>query len=315
MPKFSVCIPAYKSRFLKECIQSILGQTYPDFELIILNDCSPEPVRQVVKLFTDARIRYYENDTNVGAVRLTENWNKCLGLAIGEYTVMMGDDDRMGPDYLDEFSALITAYPGLDVYHCRSVIIDDGGNAVQLTPSCPSYERVCDHIWHRLRQLRSQYISDFVYRTEALQARGGFYPLPLAWGSDDITAYLACGDKGIAHTNKPVFHYRSNSLSISSSGNELEKMRGNMAYSGWLHRFLEIHTPHESERVVYENLLREQQALMRERKLFTMALSMRESAGRKMLMWWRHRREFDLRWSDIIIAAAKARGLRKRLAT
>ncbi len=311
MPKFSICIPAYKSQFLNECIRSILEQSNGDFELIVLNDCSPEPVGQIVASFTDTRIQYHENESNVGGVRLTDNWNKCLSLAQGQYIMVMGDDDRLEPDYLEEFSRLIVAYPGLDVYHCRSLIIDDDGRAIRLSPACPSYERVCDNIWHRLLQLRSQYISDFVYRADALRKQGGFYELPLAWGSDDITAYSTSAEKGIAHTNKPVFNYRSNSLSISSSGNDLEKMRANLGYAKWLGNFLERHTPHETEKVVYHNLLENQADLMRQRKRYTMALSMRRQIFSKLWMWWRHRKIFGLGYVDIAVAAVKSRGLRK----
>lgn len=313
MPKFSVCIPAYKSHFLAECMQSILAQSLADFELIVLNDCSPEPVRQIVATFNDARIRYYENERNVGAMQLTANWNKCLALAQGEYLVMMGDDDRLEPDYLDEFARLIRDYPELDVYHCRSVVIDDRGEPLQLTPACPTYERVCDHIWHRLNQWRSQYISDFVYRTAALRNKGGFYPLPLAWGSDDITAYLACAEKGVAHTNRPVFNYRSNDLSITSSGNDLEKMRANMQYAQWLRDFLENHVPHDTEKVVYRALVRQQEQLMRDRKRYTMALSMRSNTRAKFWLWYKHRKTLGLRFADILAAAIKSRGLAKRL--
>src|SRR3546814_11063102 len=102
MPKFSVCIPAYKSRFLFECIQSILGQSYVDFEVIVLNDCSPEPVEEIVRSFSDARIRYYEKEHNVGAIRLTENWNRCVALADGEIVGIMGEDDRLESDRSEE---------------------------------------------------------------------------------------------------------------------------------------------------------------------------------------------------------------------
>ena len=311
MPKFSVCIPAYKSRFLEECIQSILAQSVADFELIVLNDCSPEPIREIVERFTDSRIRYVENESNVGAVRLTDNWNKCLALATGEYIMVMGDDDRLELDYLEAFSRLIDEYPNLNVYHCRSLIIDDEGKPLQLTPSCPSYERVCDNIRHRLQQLRSQYISDFVYRADALRQLGGFYPLPLAWGSDDITAYIACAETGIAHTNKAVFNYRSNRLSITSSGNDLEKMHANIGYALWFRGFLEEHIPHETEKVVYNNLLDEQAQLMRQRKRYTMALSMRSNTLRKLWMWWRHRKQFGLGFSDIAVAVVKSWRLKK----
>src|SRR5690606_21797579 len=127
MPKFSVCIPAYKSRFLSACVHSILGQSYADFGAMLLNDSSVEAVEAIVRSFTDRRIRYYANEHNVGAVRLTDNWNRCLALAKGEFVVVMGDDDRLAPDYLDTFMALMAQYPGLDVYHCRSLIIDDRG--------------------------------------------------------------------------------------------------------------------------------------------------------------------------------------------
>src|SRR5690606_34116873 len=114
----------------------------------------------------------------------------------------------------------------------------------------------------------------------------------------DITAYLACADKGIAHTNKPVFNYRSNSLSITSSGNDLEKMRANMQYAQWLHDFLTNHVPYESEKVVYDTLLSQQEQLMRRRKRYTMTLSMRSNPMAKCWMWYRHCREFGLRFSD-----------------
>ena len=47
--KFSIAIPAFKAKYLKECIDSILAQTYKDFELIIVNDASPEDIDSVVK--------------------------------------------------------------------------------------------------------------------------------------------------------------------------------------------------------------------------------------------------------------------------
>lgn len=310
MINFSVCIPAYKSRFLKECIQSILQQTLTDFELIILNDCSPEPVKAIVDQFADPRIRYAENERNVGAVRLTDNWNKCLELARGTYVVIMGDDDRLEANYLKEFSTLMSTYPGLDVYHCRSLVIGEDGQPLMLTPACPSFEYACDHIWHRLQQWRSQYISDFVYRTDTLRQRGGFYYLPLAWGSDDVTAFMAMAEKGVAHTNKPVFNYRSNGLSITSTGNDLEKMKANLAYADWLQQFLGRYEPNVTETVVHRYLLSRLPALLEQRKLYTMALSMRYDTVKKAAMWYKHRKTVGITLKQILAAALKGRNLK-----
>lgn len=60
--KFSITIPAYKTAYLKECIESILAQTYTNFELIIVNDASPEDLTSIVHSFDDSRIRYYINE-------------------------------------------------------------------------------------------------------------------------------------------------------------------------------------------------------------------------------------------------------------
>jgi glycosyltransferase involved in cell wall biosynthesis len=91
---FSIGIPAFKAKYLNECIDSILRQTYANFELIIVNDASPEDLETIVKSFTDSRIKYYCNDKNFGAEHVVDNWNKCLSIATGDFFVLMGDDDK-----------------------------------------------------------------------------------------------------------------------------------------------------------------------------------------------------------------------------
>lgn len=306
MVKFSICIPAFKSSFLQECIASILAQSNRDFELIILNDCSPQPVEEIIKKFTDPRIRYFSNEKNVGAFHLVDNWNKCLSFATGEYFLIMGDDDLLHPEFLREFTSLIEKFPELNVYHCRSKIINDAGETVRLTPALPAFEHVFDSIWQRLEQLRSNYISDYVYRTESLRAQGGFYKLPLAWGSDDITAFIASRYLGIAHTNRPVFEYRSNEQSITSTGNDLVKMETNSGYADWLREFLKNEPSDETDRIAREYLLTHFDELMRRRKAYTMLISMKSGRWEKAVNWWKSRQKFKLTSKDIALTFFKS---------
>lgn len=310
MVKFSICIPAFKSRYLRQCITSVLQQTITDFELIILNDCSPEPVEAIVQQFEDNRVQYYRNAKNTGAIKLVDNWNKCLSLAKGEYIMIMGDDDELEPNYLQVFVDLIQNYPQLGVYHCRSKIINDAGEILMLTPACPDFEHVYDSIWHRLAQYRSNYISDFIYRTETLRLQGGFYQLPLAWGSDDITAFIATGIKGIAHTNKAVFRYRSNELSITSTGNNGFKMEANLGYAQWLQDFL-LQEPHDQEQAIIKQYLEQhQKKLMRQRKRYTLTLSMRKGLVKNAWFWLWHRSKYQINIVDILIGALKSLNLK-----
>ena len=73
--KFSVTIPAYKDRYLKETIDSVLAQTYQNYEIVIVNDASPYDLDSIVQQYTDQRIRYFKNEKNCGAKNVVDNWN------------------------------------------------------------------------------------------------------------------------------------------------------------------------------------------------------------------------------------------------
>lgn len=230
--KFSVTIPAYKAKFLYEAIDSVLKQTYDDFELIIVDDCSPEDLKSIVDKFSDSRIQYYRNEKNCGAVDVVDNWNICLSYCTGEYVICMGDDDRLLPCCLEEYVKLIAKYPGLEVYHAWTEIIDENGTTVSLQEPRPEYEGGLSLIINRWKG-RNQYIGDFCYDTKALRKEGGYYKLPLAWTSDDITALRAAMKGGIANMQTLGFQYRKNSLTISRSGNYDIKLKAIFLERDW----------------------------------------------------------------------------------
>ena len=148
-PFFSVTIPAYKTKFLSEAIESILTQTDRDFELIIVNDHSPENVDEIVFKFKDSRIRYYVNDTNCGAINVVDNWNKCLSYARGDYIICMGDDDKLLPCCLSEYRKLISKIPNLAVYHGWTEIINENSEVFMMQEGRPIYENLFSSMYAR----------------------------------------------------------------------------------------------------------------------------------------------------------------------
>lgn len=223
--KFSITIPAYKQKYLYEAIESCLAQTYKDFELIIVDDASPEDLKSVVDRFQDSRIRYYRNEKNCGALHVVDNWNICLGYTKGDYVICMGDDDRLLPNCLEEYSKLIDKYPDLDIYHGMTEIIDENGNVTNMQEARPEREGMYSMISGRLRNSRLQYIGDWLFKRTALEQLNGYVNMPMAWGSDDLTAYTIAKNKGVANTQIPVFQYRISSLTISNSGHYREKSK------------------------------------------------------------------------------------------
>ena len=99
-PLVSVCIPSYNNeKYITETIQSVLNQTYSNFEIIIVDDCSLDKTVEVIKLFSDERIVLYQNTVNMG---MHGNWNKVLSLANGEYIKLLCGDDLIYPNCIAE---------------------------------------------------------------------------------------------------------------------------------------------------------------------------------------------------------------------
>ena len=297
--KFSVGIPAYKGRFLSECIASILNQSYPLFELIIINDCSPDPIDSIVAQFDDNRIKYFKNSKNEGAEYVANNYNRCVEKANGDFFVLMGDDDKMEPDYLEEFAKLIQQYPELDVFHCRSLIIDEHSDAVIYTPSWPEYETVYDNIWHHMNGCRSTFIADYVYRLSALKENGGYYYMPIGWFTDNITSYIAMSDKGIAHTNQPVFNYRMHSMTISSIGSYELKMKATIRQHAWFINFLKNEPTSPQDLIVYKELCKNINRQLQRHKFDIIASSFDVNLVSNYIKWLSKRKEYEISFNEI----------------
>ena len=240
--KFSITIPTFKKRFLHEAIQSVIDQTYQDWELIIVDDCSPEDIKSVVNPFlSDTRIRYYRNEKNCGAANVVDNWNICLSYCTGDYVICIGDDDRLLPCCLDEYKSLIEEYPNLNVFHAWTQIINAEGDVINLQEPRPKWESAISLIWNRWAYRKNQYIGDFCYKLQFLKAKGGYYKLPLAWGSDDITAVMAAQENGIANTQHFCFQYRDNELTITCSHKHANhKLEASLKEYEWFSHFFEI---------------------------------------------------------------------------
>jgi glycosyltransferase involved in cell wall biosynthesis len=95
-PVISVVLPVYNGeKYLSESISSVLSQTFTNFELIILNDGSTDSTEAIVESFSDSRIRYIKNDTNLGLIKTL---NRGVSLARGRYIARMDADDRCSAD-------------------------------------------------------------------------------------------------------------------------------------------------------------------------------------------------------------------------
>ncbi len=132
IPQISVLLPVYNGgAFLEEAVESVLAQSFRDFELIIVDDCSTDGSRQRLETLKekDERIRLEFNVTNCG---LFANYNRCLSLAQGELIKPFAQDDRLEMDALEKMSQRLKQDPSIALVSCARSIIDAHGNVVDV---------------------------------------------------------------------------------------------------------------------------------------------------------------------------------------
>ena len=106
-------MPVYNGeKYLREALESILNQTFKDFELIILNDCSTDRSEDIVRSYSDARIVYIKNECNLGLIKTL---NRGFDLAKGELIARMDQDDISLPSRFERQVAVFRDYPQIGV--------------------------------------------------------------------------------------------------------------------------------------------------------------------------------------------------------
>lgn len=119
----SIIMPSWNTaRWIAESIQSVIDQTYKNWELLIVDDCSTDNTNEVVASFKDGRIKYFKNEVNSGAA-LTRN--RAIREAQGEWIAFLDSDDLWNPDKLEKMIAFMVKNNCSFAYHNYEKIDED----------------------------------------------------------------------------------------------------------------------------------------------------------------------------------------------
>ena len=133
-PRVSIGMPVYNGElFLKEALDSILAQTFKDFELIISDNGSTDGTQEICKAYAarDQRIRYYRNDQNLGGAW---NFNRVFELSTGEYFRWACHDDVCEPELLERCIEVLEHKPSVVLCYPKTIIIDEHGKHIEYYP-------------------------------------------------------------------------------------------------------------------------------------------------------------------------------------
>ncbi|MFF4348981.1 CDP-glycerol glycerophosphotransferase family protein [Streptomyces sp. NPDC001530] len=210
MPRFSVIVPAYKVQaYLHECLESVLEQSYPDLELIAVDDCSPDASGAIIDEFAarDARVRAVHLPENVGLGRAR---NAGLEHATGDYLIFLDSDDSLTPDALRAIADRLkeTSEPDVLVYdYARTYWSGEAVRnqfAAQLTEQGPAPFRLDDRPG-LLRVL--MVVWNKAYRREFVEREGFTFP-PGYYEDTPWTYPVLMSAETIATLDRVCVHYR-----------------------------------------------------------------------------------------------------------
>jgi glycosyltransferase involved in cell wall biosynthesis len=126
-PRVSIGLPVYNgANYLAETLDSILAQTFGDFELIVSDNASTDGTQEICRQYAarDRRIRYVRNATNFGAAK---NYNRVFELSGGAYFKWNGHDDPLAPQFLERCVEVLDRDPGIVLCFSRNRAIDEHG--------------------------------------------------------------------------------------------------------------------------------------------------------------------------------------------
>lgn len=236
-PAISVLMPVYNGeRFLREAIDSILSQTFRDFELIIINDGSTDNTESIIQSYSDSRIKYVKNEKNL---KLIKTLNKGIGLAKGKYIARMDADDVSLPNRLELQYAFMESHSNVGassslIYSMSETGIVKGISkyyGCTTTMSCLYSSLLRSPLVHPVSIIRTSLLKEIKYSDtkDALHIEDF-----VLWGNILKYGY------DIANIEKPLLYYRDVSGSISHKYKNLQKINHAKVVKSQLEYFLKM---------------------------------------------------------------------------
>lgn len=229
MPRVTVLISVHNGLpWLEEAVETVLGQTYSDFELLVVDDASTDGSGQAVEAWADERIRLLRNARNIGQV---PSLNRGLQEARGEYVARLDADDRCLPTRLEKQVAILDAQPAVALTGTWLDVVSDGRLWAR------QRGHVGDYVDFLLSILSDRYPwghPSLMYRRDVVLGLGG-YDTSLAPSEDkDLYRRLALARHEARSVDEPLVLYRRHERQLSQERREVQKRNDDLSQDRFL---------------------------------------------------------------------------------
>ena len=220
-PKVTFVVPCYRlAHLLPDCVGSILAQTFSDFEVLVMDDCSPDQTANVTATLRDTRVKHVRNETNLGHLR---NYNKGIELARGEYIWLISADDQLRRPYiLERYLKLMDRNPNAGYACCPAMGLQNGRETSVQKYSVHGDRNIIFNgreFFIRLLSGNSVIAASGMVRRKCYDQLGKF-PLDMPFAADWYLWCLFALHFDVAYFSEPMVHYRQHELSMTTAFHE-----------------------------------------------------------------------------------------------
>jgi glycosyltransferase involved in cell wall biosynthesis len=215
-PKVTFIVPCYNlAHLLPECLNSILSQTYPDFEILVMDDCSPDSTPDVAHSFRDPRVVHVRNEKNLGHLA---NYNKGIALARGAYIWLVSADDGLRVPYvLERYVRFMEDRPRVGFIFCPPVaLVNDRDTGVIHALHHGASDAVFDGLVFLRRLMRFNCVSApsaMVRRT--CYDRVGRFPPDMPFAADWYMWCAFAAEFDVGYMAEPMVWYRQHDSNMT----------------------------------------------------------------------------------------------------
>lgn len=218
MKKVSIILPTYNGeKFIKESIESVINQTYNNWELIIINDCSTDNTPNIINEYQtkDSRIRVISNEQNK---KLPASLNIGFSYASGEYYTWTSDDNKYYPTAIEEMVDFLDKNPQTDLVSYNFNFVNEDGSYQNIyTNTTPPRKQL-------MLALHCNIGACFMYRKEIAQNIGEYDTKMFC--AEDYEYWCRIALKGkISYQDKVLYDYRNNPQSLTATKLDIVKQR------------------------------------------------------------------------------------------
>lgn len=228
--QFSIIVPIYNVRnYVESCIQSILNQTFQDFEIILVNDGSTDHVENVL-------FPYIKNNLNIHYIKkenggLSEARNVGIKKAQGDYILFIDSDDVVHVQLLERLHTNILEHPNVDILKYQCCLLDEEGNTIKVqSEQAFPYQDMNQAFSQLLDSSTCELACLYAYRRSFWLEHNFTYALGKYHEDFGLTPYILVMAKDAIRMDFVGYHYLQRSGSIMNSTNKRKQRSEDMLY-------------------------------------------------------------------------------------